>query len=119
LSAQRLRRMDTRWGEASRTGQAIPDNLVMAHNDNNYHKVTMDTVRADTSRNNNIDTWGKKVLVRYEKENRSVTYNSIVEAAEAHGIAPSTLRNALRKYSFYCFNDVRFLYFVDIKPKSI
>jgi hypothetical protein len=92
------RHADTRWGEASRLGRAIPKELDMAHTNNQYDKVTMDTVRLTTHTDNMNDTVAKKVVAIWNDRSQDPkTYASIKLAADAHGIRPSTLGSALRE----------------------
>lgn len=111
------RHPDTRWGQASKTGKAVPKHLVIAHNNNNYTNVTVETIRAATSQQNNIESHGKKILVRFDDRTKpTITYDSISLAAEAHGLVYNTLCCALRENRAY-FAGVRFLYFMDVQPR--
>lgn len=104
------RHADTRWGEASRLGKAIPKELDMAHKNNQYHKVTMDTVRQTTHGDNMNDTVAKKVIATWDDRSQDPKiYPSIKLAGEAHGIRPTTLSTALRENRAK-FNGITFRY---------
>lgn len=91
--------VDTRWGQASWSGQAVDRNLDMAHNDNNYSNVNRSTLRPTTHADNMADSHGKTVILKFINGSKSdIVYRSRVLAAKENNIGVSRLRNAL-KYS--------------------
>lgn len=115
--------VDTRWGEASKTKAALPIKIHMAHNNNNYENVTVDSVRQATARENNVEARGKKVIARFHEIIKApIIYDCIKDAADANNLSGTTLATALREKRAY-YNGIKYDYYEDLMipsgPKQI